>query len=141
MPNYRRWYVPGGTFFFTLVTHLRRPIFEMASARRLLKAAVAEIRKDRPFETVAYVLLPDHLHVIWQLPRGDDDYSTRWKRIKEEFTLKFLDSHDEGRRSDTMLLRGERGVWQRRFWEHTVGDEDDLKRCADYIHWNPKKHG
>ena len=142
MSTYRRWYVPGGTFFFTLVTHLRRPIFKTPEARRMLKLAVDTIRESRPFQTIAYVLLPDHLHVIWQLPRGDCDYSTRWKRIKEEFTTRFLDSGaSEGLRSDTMLARGERGVWQRRFWEHTIENESDLERCANYVHWNPKKHG
>ena len=90
----------------------------------------------------ASVLLPDHLHCVWTLPRGDDDYSTRWRQIKEEFTREFLKAGGtEGPPTRTRRKHRERSVWQRRFWEHTVWDEDDLKRCVDYIHWNPVKHG
>ena len=88
------------------------------------------------------VLLPDHLHTIWTLPRGDADYSSRWRRIKAEFTDAYLAAG--GRElpvSPSRKKRGERGIWQRRFWEHVVRDEDDLKRCVDYCHWNPRKHG
>jgi putative transposase len=88
------------------------------------------------------VLLPDHFHAIWSLPPDDADYSTRWKQTKEAFTEAFLASGGvEASRSSSRAKRSERGVWQRRFWEYTVRDEDDLKRCVDYIHWNPVKHG
>ena len=86
MPDYRRWYVPGGTFFFTLVAHRRRPMLCTHLARRCLHEAVERVRTDWPVELVAIVLLPDHLHTVWTLPRGDARYPIRWKRIKEEFT-------------------------------------------------------
>jgi putative transposase len=142
MPNYRRWYVPGGTFFFTVVTWGRRPMLCEDLARRCLHEAFEEIRRHWPFELIAVVLQPDHLHAVWTLPTGDDKYSVRWKRIKEEFTRRYLKGGGEENSPNRSRERhGERGIWHRRFWEHTVRDEDDLKRCVDYIHWNPKKHG
>jgi putative transposase len=142
VPEYRRWYVPGGTYFFTVVTHQRRPILTSPLARDCLKRAIEVVRATRPVEVPAIVLLPDHLHTIWSLPPGDADYSLRWKQIKELFTREFLDAGGlEGTVSASRGARKERGVWQRRFWEHLVRDEGDLKGCLDYIHWNPVKHG
>jgi putative transposase len=142
MPDYRRWYVPGGTYFFTAVTADRRRTLCEALARNCLHNAIEAIRKKRSMEVVAVSLLPDHIHTIWTLPPNDLAYPIRWKRIKEEFTLAYLASGGtEAPHSDSRLCQGERGVWQRRYWEHMVRDEDDLKRCVDYVHWNPKKHG
>ena len=142
VPQYRRWYVPGGTYFFTVVVYRRRPLFHEEFARKCLHQAIAKIQRDWPFKLVAIVLLPDHLHAVWTLPSGDDRYSLRWKRIKEEFTRQYLTSGDRDLRlSASRANQGERGIWQRRFWEHTVDNEDDLKRCFDYVHYNPKKHG
>ncbi len=96
----------------------------------------------RPFKIDAIVLLPDHLHCIWKLPRGDHGYSQRWSRIKAGFTTRYLENG--GSDCDVSIsraVRGERGIWQRRFFEHLIRDDDDLKRCADYIHINPVKHG
>ncbi len=142
MPNYRRNYVPGGTYFFTVVTHERRALFDCEQTRRQLRAAIQAVQTKRPFEILATVLLPDHLHSIWTLPFGDADYSTRWRQIKREFTRTFLeDGGTEGALSESRKRKAERGIWQRRFWEHTCRDQDDLNRCIDYIHWNPVKHG
>ena len=142
MPDYRRWYVPGGTYFFTIVTHGRRPILCDEIARNCLHQAIEKVRTNRPFELVAIVLLPDHLHTVWTLPPGNADYPIRIKRIKEEFTLAYLASGGmELPPSGSRSRQGERGIWQRRYWEHSVRDEEDLKRCVDYVHWNPKKHG
>jgi putative transposase len=141
MPDYRRWYVPGGTYFFMAVTHMRRPILDKAAARKCLHDAIETVRSKRPVELVAFVLLPDHIHTIWTLPQGDVGYPMRWKRIKEEFTRAYLlHGGTEVPPSLSRLRQGERGVWQRRYWEHSVRDEEDLKRCVDYVHWNPKKH-
>ena len=116
MPDYRRWYVPGGVFFFTVVCYRRRPLFRDPSASALLGDVMREIRNESPFETIAACLLPDHLHVIWQLPRADADYSVRWKRIKRRFTERWLASGGtELPVSESRRERGERGVWQRRF--------------------------
>ena len=131
----------GGTYFFTLVTCNRRPILCSDLARACLHEAIATVQRDWPFALVAIVLLPDHLHTVWTLPRGDVRYPIRWKRIKEEFTRQYLKAGGEevppGR---SRVRHAERGIWQRRYWEHTIEDEDDLKRCVDYAHWNPKKH-
>lgn len=142
MSNYRRWYQPGGTSFFTLVTYRRMPLFDDERARTLLGQIMRNVRQKTPFQTVAIVLLPDHLHTIWSLPPGDDDFSSRWKKIKADFTEQWLGSGGtEMPVSASEARRGNRGVWQRRFIEHLIRDEEDLERHCDYIHYNPVKHG
>ncbi len=142
MPDYRRWYVPGGTYFFTLVTFDRLAFLTSDQARSLLREAIDEVREEMPLQVVAWVLLPDHLHTVWTLPAGDSRYSERWKRIKGEFSKSYLASGgEEGTRNRSRRRRREAAVWQRHFWEHTVEDEDDLFGCVDYVHWNPVKHG
>ena len=79
MPEYRRWYVLGGTYFFTVVTHRRRPFLTHSMARQILHTAIREVRRDLPFTIDAFVLLPDHLHTLWTLPTGDADYPRRWR--------------------------------------------------------------
>lgn len=142
MSDYRRYYIPGGTYFFTVVTHERLLLFRSPRARNDLRSAIADVRVRWPFRLFAMVLLPDHLHAIWMLPRGDARYSLRWQEIKEGFRRMFeLSEASEGRRSMSRRRRQERGYWQRRFWEHTIESEDDLKACVDCIHFNPVKHG
>ncbi len=142
MPNYRRWYVPGGTFFFTVVTHQRRSLFADEGNRKLLGEAIRSIQLKRPFTELAWVWLPDHMHFVWVLPPGDSNYSLRIAQIKEDFTREFLKSGGrEGKTTKNRVAHRERAVWQPRFWEHTVRDEDDLIRCVEYTHWNPVKHG
>ena len=134
--------MPGGTFFFTLVTYERQPFLCQPLARRLLHNAISDCRKTRPFELVASVLLPDHLHMIWVLPEGDPDFSTRWSFIKSAFTRGWLAGGGaEGAITDSRAQNRRRGVWQRRFWERCMRDQDDLNRHVDYIHYNPVKHG
>ena len=141
MSRYIRNYVPGGTYFFTVVSHQRRPILADELGRPLLGKAIRKIQLKRPFQIVAIVVLPDHLHTVWTLPPEDDNYSLRWGQIKEEFTRLYLAAGGmEGKRSVSRALHRERAVWKPRFWEHTCRDEDDLKRCVDYVHWNPVKH-
>lgn len=142
MSDYRRWFVRGGTFFFTVVTYGRRRILTSDDGRSLLRKAITSVRERHPFTLIANVLLPDHWHLIMQLPAGDDRYSLRMKQIKTEFGDAWLAAGlPEARVTQSQRKRGERGIWQPRFWEHTVRDEHDLERCADYIHWNPRKHG
>lgn len=142
MSEYRRWYTPGGTFFFTVVTHDRAAIFENAEAVRLLGGVMRRVRERSPFRTLAIVVLPDHLHCVWSLPEGDSDYSGRWRWIKGAFSESWLGTGgSEAMPSASRASKGERGVWQRRFWEHQVRDETDLERHVDYIHYNPVKHG
>lgn len=142
MPDYRRWYVPGGTYFFTVVSYRRAPFLCCDAARPFLHAAIDRERQDRPFEIRAIVLLPDHLHTLWTLPPHDADYSTRWSAIKAEFTRNWLAlGGGEGDVSVAERREGRRGVWQPRFREHTIRDEDDFENHFDYIHYNPVKHG
>jgi len=142
MPNWRRAFVPGGTFFFTVVTDRRQPIFHQRSAREYLGQIIRECRSRWPFQIEAIVLLPDHLHTIWSLPPGDAAYSKRWAWIKAQFTKRWLAGG--GLEQPTTLGRardGRRGVWQPKYWEHTLEDVEDFDRCFDYIHYNPVKHG
>ena len=142
MPEYRRYYVDGAMVFFTLVTHGRRKLFDEELARSCLHNALVTVGKKRPFTIDAVVLLPDHLHMIWTLPAGDGDFSVRWRRIKSEFTKCYLSAGGhEGPRSSSRRKRNERGIWQRRFWDHVIRDELDFERHLDYIHYNPVKHG
>ena len=141
MSDYQRYFVAGGTYFFTVVTYDRRPILTTNHGRRYLRKAIQEVRRVRPFEIIATVLVPNHWHVIVSLPFGDSDYSTRLKRIKEEFTGRWLDAGlPECDVSPSQKRSGTRGIWQPRFWEHTIENEEDLERCVDYVHWNPRKH-
>jgi putative transposase len=141
MPNYRRAHVPGGSFFFTLVCERRVPLFADARARRLLGSVLRRAQWRWPFTINALVLLPEHLHTIWSLPSGDAAYPARWGWIKKEFTKAWLTPggvEQEVSRGGKRERR--RGIWQRRFWEHTLESEDDFERHFDYIHSNPVKH-
>jgi putative transposase len=142
MSDYRRFLVPGGTFFFTAVTDRRAQIFANAAARRLLGSVLRRCILRYPHNVIAIVLLPEHLHTLWALPSGDASYSKRWSWIKGEFTRSWLSiggCEQPGSASRTREQR--RGIWQRRFWEHSIRDEDDLEAHFDYIHYNPVKHG
>ena len=142
MPNYRRANTPGGTFFFTVVTYQRREIFTDSPSCELLGNSIRECMERQPFQIDAIVLLPDHLHTIWSLPPGDEDFSGRWNRIKREFTRQWLSAGEvELNPSEGKHRERRRGVWQPRFWEHTIEDEEDFDRHFDYLHYNPVKHG
>jgi len=142
VPNYRRLFQPGGTFFFTVVTDRRRPLFRKGTARECLREAIRVVQRDRPFEMVAIVLLPEHLHCVWKLPGDDLDFSRRWGCIKSRFTKLWLPVDPTNRGvSRSREKRHERTVWQRRFWEHRIRDEEDMIRHVNYIHYNPVKHG
>ena len=137
MPDYRRNRVPGGTYFFT-VNLLERKLSLLTDHIDALRAAVRRVRARHPFHIGAWVVLPDHLHCMWTLPPDDTDYSTRWKAIKIAFakSLPATENLSQVRRA-----KGERGIWQRRFWEHTIRDDRDYSAHMDYVHYNPVKHG
>ncbi len=137
MPNYRRVWTPGGTFFFT-VTLLERRRTTLVDHVDALRTAFRHARAARPFDIIAIVVLPDHLHCIWRLPVGDDDNATRWRHIKTLFSRSIPAGE---RRSRRRQLKGERGIWQRRYWEHLIRDEADFLAHVDYAHINPVKHG
>lgn len=135
--QYRRNYVEGGTYFFT-VNLLDRKQTLLVDHVDALRAAVRWVKDHRPFCIDAWVVLPDHIHAVWTLPEGDADYSSRWREIKKRFS-KSLPYRE--RLSATRKHKGERGIWQRRFWEHTIKDERDYQFHVDYVHINPLKHG
>jgi putative transposase len=137
MPNYRRAFVPGGCWFFT-VNLLERRQNLLVDHVEALRVAIAQTRASYPFEIDAFVVLPDHLHAVWTLPPGDADFSTRWRLIKTRFA-KTLPKQE--RLGAVRRKRGERGIWQRRFWEHLIRDERDYTRHVEYCYINPVKHG
>ena len=136
MVAYRRNFVPGGTFFFTVVLADRRSSLLIDHVDSL-RTSFRVTRKERPFSVDAIVILPDHLHAMLTLPSDDADFSGRWRRIKSLFTRHAVARGFMGPRN----AKGEYRLWQRRFWEHTIRHEADFERHADYIHYNPVKHG
>jgi putative transposase len=142
MPNYIRAKFEGGYYFFTVVTYARTKLFRTELSRRCLREAIERTQSHLPFETVAFCLLFDHLHCIWRLPQDDADYSKRWSSIKGQFSKAYLQVSVLRKEVPSSRARkGEVCIWQRRFWEHQIRDEDDLQRHVDYIHYNPVKHG
>lgn len=142
MPNYRRAFVPGGTFFLTVVTYKRHPLFNNPAAISMLGNVIRTEQNAQPFTIDAFVLLPDHFHTLWTLPPGDSDYSARISRIKRAFTTQWRAAGgDEQSVTAAEESEGRAGIWQPRFWEHTCEDVDDFDIRFDYIHFNPVKHG
>ena len=136
MTGYRRNFIPGGSFFFTVNLADRR-LRLLTEHINELRTAFREVRRHHPFTTDAVVVLPDHLHAVWTLPKGDADFALRWRQIKSSFSRKVPSGEPI---SSSRAARGERGIWQRRYWEHTIRDEDDFARHVDYVHINPVKH-
>ena len=137
--NYRRARVDGGTYFFTVVAFMRRPVLCADGNVAVMKNAFRHVMRTHPFTVDAMVLLPDHLHCMWTLPAGDRDFSTRWRLIKTRVTRGFAGSKPA--RSAARAAKNEQTVWQRRFWEHLIRDERDYTNHVEYIHYNPVKHG
>lgn len=138
MPNYRRSRIEGGCYFFTvnlLERHQNRLFVEQI---KLLRNVVKQVRSKHPFHIDAWVILPEHMHCIWTLPKSDADYALRMRLIKSLFAKRLPKTE---RSSIVRQRKGERGIWQRRFWEHTIRDENDYERHMDYVHFNPVKHG
>ncbi|ABD89896.1 REP-associated tyrosine transposase [Rhodopseudomonas palustris] len=136
MVLYRRNFLPGGTFFFT-VTLADRRSSALVTHIDLLRDAFRKAKHQKPFAIDAIVILPDHLHAIFTLPADDSDFPGRWKAVKAAFTRGVVATGASIPRDH----RGEYALWQRRYWEHTIRDDRDFERCADYIHINPVKHG
>ncbi len=137
MTDYRRNFIAGGCFFFTVNLADRRRSL-LTECIDDLRKAFGETRLRHPFTTDAIVVLPDHIHTVWTLPEGDTDFSTRWRLIKTSFSRKFALGESI---STSRAAKGERGIRQRRYWEHTIRDEKDFARHIDYVHINPLKHG
>lgn len=138
--RYRRSPAEGRTYFFMVVTHNRRKFLCSLENVPLLREAFRSIMTNYPYKIDAFVLLPEHLHCIWTLPEGDNDFSTRWRLIKSNFTST-CDPSLRGNANTSRRKKGEHAIWQRRFWEHQIQDNNDLTRHVEYIHYNPVKHG
>jgi len=138
MPDYRRTWYPGGTYFFTVNLLERHGNDLLTRHIALLRDAVRRVRLAHPFVIHGWVVLPEHLHCVLELPSGDADFARRLGLIKVAFS-KALPATE--RRSRVRRQRGERGIWQRRFWEHLIRDEADYRAHMDYLHFNPVKHG
>jgi putative transposase len=134
--RYRRNFIPGGTWFFT-VTLADRRFSVLVDQVGMLRSAFRATRRARPFTIDAIVILPDHLHAILTLPSNDADFPGRWRRIKGHFSSELLGAGLWLKRRPN----GDLALWQRRFWEHTIRDDRDFERHVDYIHFNPVKHG
>jgi putative transposase len=135
--RYQRAGVTGGTYFFTVNLAERKRTL-LVDYIDTLRGAISKVKTSHPFRIDAMVVLPDHLHAMWTLPTDDRDYPTRWMLIKSAFSRRIADGE---RRSKSRQANGERGIWQRRYWEHLIRDERDYACHADYIHFNPVKHG
>jgi putative transposase len=136
MVRYRRNFLAGGTFFFTVTIADRRSSI-LVDHIAALRNAFRVTRRERPFAIEAIVVLPDHLHAVLTLPGADADFSGRWRRIKGHFSSALTDAGFDLPRASN----GDLTLWQRRFWEHTIRDENDFERHVDYIHFNPIRHG
>jgi len=138
MTEYRRTYVPGASWFFTVNLAERKGNDLLVRHIDDLRRAFRYVREKHPFRLEAVVVLPDHLHCTWTLPPGDSDFSMRWNLLKGHFSRAIVKGE---RVSQSRQKRRERGLWQRRFWEHLLTDQADFNQHIDYIHWNPVKHG
>jgi len=136
MPNYRRNYVPSGTFFFT-VNLADRGSDLLIREVETLRTAIRKTLRTKPFHIDAWVILPEHMHCIWTLPEHDTDYSGRWRAIKMRFTKALLNA--ELKPPEAVAGDG-REIWQKRFWEHTIRDDKDYRAHMDYVHFNPVHH-
>ena len=137
MTRYRRAKVEGGTFFFTVTLADRSSDLLVRHIDRLRRIYMS-VRDRCPFETIAICVLPDHLHAVWSLPSGDPNFPLRWNLIKSGFSRGLVADRQP---SSSKIARREKGIWQRRYWEHAIRDQTDLSRHIDYVHFNPVKHG
>jgi putative transposase len=138
--RYRRSKTPGATYFFTVVTFRRRPFLTDLDNVELLRTAFRTVKTEHPFTIDAFVLLPQHFHCLLTLPLGDMNYPMRWSAIKKYFTDHCLPEL-KTRQTAAQLRKRAQTVWQARYWEHQIRDEQDFEKHCDYIHWNPVKHG
>jgi len=134
---YRRVRLNGGTYFFTLNLNNRSSSLLTDNAD-VLRDSIRRVHKKYPFRIIAMVILPEHLHSIWTLPLDDDNYPLRWSLIKASFSRSIPKAEFI---NPSRARKRERGVWQRRYWEHQIRDDGDLENHVDYIHFNPVKHG
>ena len=131
MSNIRRYQIPGSIVFITAVCYQREPFLKPQSSKRLLLEVLNDVKQVQPFQMLAYVILDDHFH--WMIkPSEGESFSKIMQSVKLKFTNRYKKLHTQNNKVST---------WQKRFWDHVIRDEEDLKRHLDYIHYNPIKHG
>ena len=141
MSNYRRAAAKGGSYFFTLVSYQRRNIFCDKAIRLALRQAIKTTQKKYPFNIDAWVLLPNHMHCIWTLPEEDNNFSQRWSLIKRKVSIECAQQYKQQQLlTESKVKHRESTIWQRRFWEHQIRNQQDFNNHLDYIHYNPVKH-
>jgi putative transposase len=138
MPDYRRAWHPGGTYFFTVNLLQRQGNDLLIQHISLLRAVIKSVQQRHPFKIHGWVVLPEHFHCVIELPPDDTDFAKRWRLIKMDFSKALPRCENL---SEVRIRRGERGIWQRRYWEHLIRDEQDYRAHMDYVHINPVKHG
>lgn len=138
MPDYRRNRIPGGCYFFTVNLLERHGNTLLIDEIHLLRRVVKQAKDRHPFHIDGWVVLPEHMHFMLTLPQGDDNFVKRIRLIKTLFSRRLPETEY---RSSVRQRRRERGIWQRRYWEHTIRNDDDYARHMDYLHYNPVKHG
>ena len=142
MPEYRRARIEGATYFFTVVTYRRQPILCLPESLNAIRDVIGNVAQRHPFQADARVVLPDHMHFVWTMPEGDSNYSVRCSMVKKELTKRLSASIGTDTAQSRSRQRHREGtLWQRRFWEHQIRDEQDYRAHVDYIHFNPVKHG
>jgi putative transposase len=139
--RYRRTRIAGASYFFTVVTFRRQRLFADVGPVRLFEGALQSVCDAHPFVLEAQVILPDHVHALWTLPEGDEDFSTRWRLIKSAFSRAYAKAYSAPVSGPSRRAKGEQAIWQRRYWEHLIRDERDFGAHLDYIHFNPVRHG
>jgi len=135
--QYRRANTAGGTYFFTVNLAERKRTL-LTDHIDMLRSAIRYVKRRHPFNIDAVVVLPDHLHTIWTLPENDANFAMRWSLIKAGFSRALPKTE---RINNSRRKKRERGIWQRRYWEHQIRDDIDFHRHVDYVHNNPVKHG
>jgi len=138
LPNYIRNRVKGGCYFFTVNLLQRHNNQLLIDQIELLRETVQNVKQKHPFHIDGWVVLPEHMHFIITLPVDDDDYAKRIRLIKSQFARKLPNVEYQ---SKVRISRHERGIWQRRFWEHTIRNDRDYSAHMNYLHYNPVKHG
>jgi putative transposase len=138
MVEYRRPKITGGSYFFTVNCAERKGVRTLTENIEFLRQSFRKVKQSHPFKIDAIMVLPEHLHCVLTLPLGVADFKARWSLIKAGFSRALPNIE---RKSPSRIIRGDRDIWQRRYWEHLLRDEIDFECHADYIHWNPVKHG
>lgn len=135
--QYTRILLPGATYFFTFNLANRKSNLLIHHIDDL-RFAFKRVQRRHSFFLDAISILPDHIHMIMTLPANDTNYSKRIKLIKAAFSWQIKADEEI---SKSRQIKRERGIWQRRFWEHAIRDAIDYEHHINYIHYNPVKHG